>query len=148
MAMTQLPSDFKEFLKLANLNKVEYLLIGGHAVMYHGHPRNTADMDIWIAVDPVNAARVAETLQQFGFGTVVSPEMFLEANKVFRMGIPPVRIELLTNPSGVDFATAYPRRVYATMDGVAVPIISLEDLKANKKASGRAKDLADLENLP
>jgi len=116
--------------------------------MYHGHPRNTGDMDLWIAVNPENALRVAESLAQFGFTSGISSEMFLENGKVFRMGLPPVRIELLTSVSGIDFSNAYAHRVHANIDGVDISIISLEDLKTNKKASGRPKDLADLSNLP
>jgi predicted nucleotidyltransferase len=148
MATTLLPSDFKEFLKLLNANGVDYLLLGGYAVIYYGYMRTTGDMDIWIAVNPSNAERVAETVKQFGFRDGVSAEMFLEEGKIIRMGFPPVRIELLTKVSGIEFSAAYARRVKTTFDGIDVTVINLEDLKANKKASGRPKDLADLSNLP
>jgi hypothetical protein len=149
MATIQLPPDFKEFLRSLNAHKVEYLLIGGYAVNYHGYPRATADMDIWIAVHPANADRVVAALKEFGFDLPdLSPELFLRQWQIIRLGIPPVRIEIATTISGVDFAECYAERVKDTLDGVAVSLISLKHLKLNKKASGRHQDLADLEHLP
>ncbi len=143
-----LPPDFKEFLKLLNRHGVEYLLIGGYAVGYHGYPRATNDMDIWIAVHPDNAERVVTVLRAFGFDTPdLSIDLFLQDN-IVRMGLPPMRIELLTTISGVQFAACYAERVTATFDGVIVDLISLPSLKVNKQASGRHKDLDDLEHLP
>jgi hypothetical protein len=145
---TTLPPDFKEFLKLLNRHGVEYLLIGGYAVGYHGYPRATNDMDIWIAVHPDNAERMVTVLRAFGFDTPdLSSDLFLQDN-IVRMGLPPMRIELLTTISGVQFAACYAERVTTTLDGVAVDLISLPSLKANKQASGRHKDLDDLEHLP
>jgi hypothetical protein len=135
-------------LKLLKSNGVEYILVGGYAVIYHGYLRTTGDMDVWIAVNPANASRIADTLTQFGFSTGISPALFQQTGKVFRMGLPPVRIELLTGISGVDLAVAYSRSIVVTIDGVDVRVISLADLKDNERASGRAKDLADLANLP
>ncbi|HEY2586352.1 MAG TPA: hypothetical protein VGI81_11365 [Tepidisphaeraceae bacterium] len=147
--MVSLFPDFKEFLKLLNSSKVRYLLIGGYAVNFHGHHRTTGDMDIWIAVDPDNAQRISATLQQFGFSIAsVPPEMFLETGRIFRFGVKPVRIELLTSPSGIDFETCYSRRVEAEIDGVAIPVLALQDLRENKRAAGRPKDEDDLLNLP
>lgn len=147
--MVNLFPDFKEFLRLLNSSKVRYLLIGGYAVNFHGHHRTTGDMDIWIAVDPDNAPRVSEALRQFGFAAgMVPPEMFLEKGKIFRFGVKPVRIELLTSPSGIDFENCYPRRIEAQIDGIAVPVVALEDLRKNKRAAGRPKDQDDLLNLP
>jgi predicted nucleotidyltransferase len=149
MATIQLPRDFKEFLKSLNAHKVEYLLIGGYAVNYHGYPRATADMDIWIAVHPANADRVVAALKEFGFDLPdLSPELFLRPWQIIRLGIPPVRIEIATTISGVDFAECYAERVKDTLDGVPVNIIDLKHLKLNKKASARHQDLADLEHLP
>jgi predicted nucleotidyltransferase len=145
----ELASDFKEFLKLLNSHHVEYLLIGGYAVSYHGYPRATNDLDIWIAVHPGNAERLVQVMQSFGLATPeLSTALFLQENKIIRMGRPPIRIELLTSISGVDFAECYVRRLIAEVDGVPVSMIGLEDLKQNKEASGRYKDLNDLENLP
>ena len=141
----RLPPDFKEFLRLLASHEVEYLLIGGYAVGYYGYPRSTQDMDIWIAVSPQNAARMVAALREFGFGT---PDLFLARDRIVRMGIPPMRIEVMTTISGVRFEDCFAERVVDNIDGVAVNLINLSHLKVNKKASGRHKDLDDLENLP
>lgn len=144
-----LPNDFKEFLKLLKKHKADYLLIGGYAVGYHGYPRATNDLDIWIAISPGNAERMVTLLREFGFDTPeLSPHLFLQDHSIVRMGIPPMRIEVLTTLSGVEFAPCYARRVNFMVDEVEVNLISLPDLKINKRASGRFKDLDDLENLP
>ena len=145
----ELPLDFKEFLKLLNENGVKYLLIGGYAVGYYGYPRATNDMDVWIAIHPQNAQRVVNTLKEFGFDhPELTPELFLQENKIIRMGHPPMRLEISTGISGVEFDECYASRIVDELDGVEISIISLPDLKTNKKAAGRLKDLADLENLP
>ncbi len=149
MATINLPPDFKEFLRLLNAQQVEYLLIGGYAVAYHGYPRATADMDIWIAAHPRNAERVVAALKEFGFDLPeLSPELFLKEGQIIRMGVPPVRIEIATGISGVSFGRCYAARVVDVLDEVEVNLISLADLKANKKAAGRHRDLDDLEHLP
>lgn len=145
----ELPLDFKEFLNLLNAKGVEYLLIGGYAVGYYGYPRATDDIDIWIAVNPVNAQRVIEVFQAFGAGSSeLTADWFLKEKSIIRMGYPPMRIEVTTGISGVDFQDCYAKCVVDTLDGIPVNIISLEHLKINKQASGRLKDLNDLENLP
>ena len=145
----ELPPDFKEFLKLLNAQRVEYLLIGGYAVGYYGYPRATADMDIWIAVHPQNAQRVVAVLREFGFDVPgLSPELFLKEGQIIRMGEPPLRIEIATTISGVAFNECFAERKVEVFDDVPVNLISLKHLKVNKKARGRYKDLNDLENLP
>jgi len=145
----ELPLDFKEFLKLLKEKGVRYLLIGGYAVGYHGYPRATNDMDIWIAIHPENAERMVIALREFGFDLPeLTPDLFLIENKIIRMGNPPMRLEISTGISGVEFEECYSSRSVDTIDGVEVNIIDLLHLKANKKAAGRYKDLADLENLP
>lgn len=145
----RLPPDFKEFLRLLASHEVEYLLIGGYAVGYYGYPRATQDMDVWIAVAPRNAERMVAALREFGFATPsLSAELFLRAGSIIRMGIPPMRIKVMTTISGVNFEDCFADRVMDSIDGVAVNLISLNHLKINKKASGRHKDLDDLENLP
>jgi len=149
MATIHLPADFKEFLRLLSVHGVEYLLIGGYAVGYHGYPRATADMDIWVGVHPGNAERIVAALQKFGFDLPdLSAELFLRQWQIIRLGVPPVRIEIATTISGVDFAECYADRVEDTLDDVPVNLISLKDLKRNKQALGRHQDLADLEHLP
>ena len=136
--MMQLPADFKEFLRLLNSHRVEYLLIGGYAVGFHGYARPTGDMDIWVAVNPQNAVRLADALRAFGFRAGdISTDLFAEPGKIIRMGIPPIRLEIITAISGVEFAACYARRVAAMIDGAPVNIIGLDDLKINKRASGR-----------
>jgi len=148
MATVRLPTDFKEFLQLLNSRQVEYLLIGGYAVGYYGYPRATADIDIWIAIKPENAEKVVKVLQEFGFGVEeLTSDLFLAEEQIIRMGVPPMRIEILTTISGVSFEECYAARQIDELDGVEVNLISLEHLKVNKKASGRYKDLNDLENL-
>lgn len=129
----KLPPDFKEFLRLLNSHKVEYLLIGGYAVSYHGYPRATNDIDIWIAVHPDNAARMVTVLHEFGFGLAeISAELFLKVPSIVRMGYPPMRIEVTTSISGVAFEQCYAERVTDTLDGVEANIIGLAHLKQNK----------------
>ena len=147
--MLELAKDFKEFLKLLSSNGVEYLLIGGYAVSAYGHIRATNDLDVWVRISPDNAIRIDRALREFGFAsTGLSPRMFLEQNSVVRMGVPPLRIEILTTISGVDFDECYSERQEAKFEEMMIPMISLARLRQNKAASGRAKDLADLEGLP
>ncbi|MHC4872729.1 MAG: hypothetical protein ACYTFY_12880 [Planctomycetota bacterium] len=149
MGKTALPSDFKDFLKLLNYHKVDYLLVGGYAVGYHGYPRATGDIDIWIRTSRENAEKLVIVLKEFGFDLPeINDSLFLEKDKVLRMGNTPIRIELLTSISGVDFQDCYEQRVEDLIDNVEVKIIDFVNLKKNKLASGRHKDLDDLENLP
>lgn len=148
MAMSLLPSDFKDFLRLLNSKQVEYLLIGGYAVGYYGYARATADIDICMAISPENAQKVVDAIREFGFNVEgLTSELFLQPNKIDRMGVPPFRIEVLTTISGVSFEECYAEKMVDVLDDVEVNIISLKHLKLNKKASGRLKDLNDLENL-
>lgn len=131
---------------MLNSSSVEYLVIGGYAVNYYGFPRATADLDIWIAIGQRNAQRVAQVLREFGF-IQAEEAAFLEPRKIVRMGVPPVRLEIFTSISGVEFAECYGRRLVVELDGVSVNLIHLDDLKRNKQASGRLKDRLDLEQL-
>ncbi|MGI8436482.1 MAG: hypothetical protein ACR2NX_06200 [Chthoniobacterales bacterium] len=129
--------------------KVEYLLVGGYAVGHYGHPRATGDLDLWVAVDERNATSLFAAVRAFGFDVpALTVDLFLQPKRVIRMGVPPVRIELLTGIDGVDFRDCYARRETTEIDGVIVDIICLEDLKKNKRASGRHQDLSDVEKLP
>jgi len=149
MATIRLPPDFKEFLQLLNAHQVEYLLVGGYAVGYHGYPRATVDMDIWIGKGTPTAEKMVIVLREFGFDVPnLSAELFLKDDQIVRMGMPPIRLEIFTSIPGVRFEECYAARVAGEIDGVPVSLINLEDLKTNKRASGRNKDLADLENLP
>jgi hypothetical protein len=149
MAQIELHADFKDFLRLLNSHGVKYLVVGGYAVGYYGYPRATGDMDIWIAVDEVNAEKTAQTLRDFGMPKKEAvKDLFIENNKIIRMGVPPIRIEVITGASGIEFEECYLRREIIDIDDILVNFISLADLKTNKQACGRYKDLEDLEHLP
>lgn len=149
MAKLRLPAAFLEFLRLLADHEVEYLLVGGYAVAFHGYPRATQDLDVWVATDPVNADRTVAVLHEFGFDDPqVTPALFADPERLIRMGLPPMRLEVLTSVSGLDFATSTERAVLARIDGVDVRIVSLADLRTTKRAAGRPKDLADLAELP
>ena len=147
--MVKLPPDFKEFLSLLHTHRVKYLLVGGYAVAAHGYPRFTGDMDVWIQTNIENAESVLRVCREFGFNVPnLRVELFTDPKQMTRMGHPPLRIEILNSVSGISFDAAWENRISLEWDGVPVALISLQDLRANKLASGRLKDLADLENLP
>lgn len=143
-----LNKDFREFIELLNSNKVKYLLVGGYAIAFHGHPRYTKDLDIWLEMSEENASNAIKALEDFGFGDLdVSKDDFLHKGMVVQLGYPPNRIDLINSPDGVDFTECYGSRIEIDIDGVKISVIDLENLKKNKKASGRLQDLADLEKL-
>jgi hypothetical protein len=149
MATIRLPPDFKDFLKLLSEEKVEYLLVGGYAVGFHGYPRATNDMDIWIAISQENAERLVRVFCRFGFSPkTVSPAHFLDEKKVIHIGKEPFRIDVIMDISGVSFAECYAQKVECVYEGIAINLIDLEHLKTNKRAVGRLRDLADVEELP
>lgn len=140
--------DFKEFIACANARSVRFLIVGGYAVAFHGHPRYTKDLDVWIDPTEDNAGRVLTALEDFGFAALdLQVEDFLEPEQVIQLGYPPMRIALLTSVSGLSFDECYPNRQSTEIEGVEVTFVGLEDLKENKRASGRHQDLADLECL-
>lgn len=147
--MITLPPDFKEFLLLLNDHEVEYLLVGGYAVALHGYVRYTGDMDIWVLTSTDNATKVVKTLKDFGVPQAdeLRP-IFLLEKRVLGMGIPPYKIEVVTTIDGVSFEECFLNRKTVEIEGVEIPYLSLSDLRKNKKASGRFKDLNDLEHLP
>jgi hypothetical protein len=133
---------------LLNSKKIEYLVIGGYAVGYHGYPRATGDLDIWVAIDEQTAMKMVEVLIEFGFATSeVKKGLFLEEQKVIRMGVPPMRLEILTSIDGVDFKACFKNRIVVDFGDFEVNIISKSDLLTNKHASGRPQDLVDFEKL-
>jgi len=143
-----LNQDFKEFIQLLNSNQVKYLVIGGYAVAIHGHPRYTKDIDIWIDMSEENTEKLMSALTEFGFGDVgLTSQDFQESDQIIQLGYPPNRIDLITTPDGIDFATCYQTKIEIIIDNISVNFIDLENLRKNKKTSGRLQDLADLENL-
>ena len=149
MEPIEFPSDFIEFLRLLNANAVEYLLVGGFAVAIHGYPRATADIDVWVARHEANADRIVAALTEFGFEVpALTSALFVEPDTIVRMGNAPMRIELMTSIDGVEFGDCAKRAIVHAVDSTPIPVIGLDDLKVNKRASGRNKDLDDLDNLP
>jgi hypothetical protein len=143
-----LPEDWRAFIESLNSNGVEYLVVGAVALAHHGQPRYTGDLDILIRNSPENAQRVESALAAFGFtGLGLKAADFLDAYRVVQMGIPPARIDVLTSLTGVSFDQAWEGRVQIRLENTLVNMIGREALILNKKATGRAKDKADLEAL-
>lgn len=141
-------ADYIDMLKCLNKAGVDYILVGGWAVNMYGYIRATVDLDIWILAGADNAKKVYEAVAEFGAPvSEMKPEEFAEYGMIFQIGVAPCRVDIISKISGVSYADAVTRAVPKTIDGIPVRIISLEDLIANKKASGRAKDLADVEVL-
>src|SRR5690349_15748878 len=112
MATIRLTPDFSEFLRLLNASGVEYLVVGGYAVGFYGYIRATADLDIWVSMDNANAGRLVDALREFGFDVpALRPALFTTPDRIVRMGVPPVRIELMTTVSGLDFSESYANRI-------------------------------------
>ena len=140
--------DFREFIQLLNDHSVRYLVVGGYAVALHGHPRYTKDLDVWAEADSENIERLLGALKAFGFGSLdLNVDDFLEPDTVVQLGRPAQRIDLLTELDGVAFDDSYATRQEIPIENVSVSFIGLEQLRKNKKASGRHQDLADLEHL-
>jgi predicted nucleotidyltransferase len=140
--------DWIELCRLFSAQRVEFLLIGGQAVIAHGYPRLTKDMDLWLRPTADNGRRVLDALTAFGtpFGDIVA-ESFTGPDLILMLGREPFRVDLLTHIPGVVFEDAWQRRLSVTLDGVTIPLIAREDLITNKKAVGRLQDLADVEAL-
>jgi hypothetical protein len=143
-----LSKDFKEFLELLNENKVKYLVVGGYAVAFHGHPRYTKDIDVWIELSPDNANNILNALKEFGFGSLgIKSDDFLESDQIIQLGYPPNRIDILTSLTDLKFEDCYKTKVEVEIQGLHIDFIDIENLKKNKRATGRPQDLADAENL-
>jgi predicted nucleotidyltransferase len=142
-----LPDDFREFLLCLNARNVRFLVVGGHAVSFHGYPRFTHDVDVVVLPDQENATALLGALADFGFAEVaLQPSDFLTATTVV-LGHPPDKIDIMTFIKGVELADAWERRESGRLDGVDVAFISRQDLIANKLAVGRPEDLADVARL-
>jgi hypothetical protein len=140
--------DFLDLLQSFAARDVRFLIVGAYALGLHGRPRATGDLDIWVEASPENALRVFAALAEFGAPlTEVSVDDFSRPGIVFQMGLPPARIDILTGLSGVAFEAAWPHRVMAPFGPADAPFIGREAFVTNKRATGRAKDLGDLESL-
>ena len=143
-----LPKDFSELLESFNANGVEYLLVGGYALAHHGAPRYTGDLDLFVHANPENARRILSALEAFGFGSVaLTVADFCAPDRVVQLGRPPIRIDLLTGLDGVTWEEAISGVESSVIEGLPVPVIGRTEFIANKRATGRATDLADLEAL-
>ena len=143
-----LSKDFREFIELLNEHEVRYLVVGGYAVAFHGHPRYTKDLDVWIELSQENAINTINALEKFGFGSLeLKSEDFLEPDQIIQLGYPPNRIDILTTVKGLKFDDCYKARVEVAIQGLKINFIDLENLKKNKRLTGRPQDLADAENL-
>ena len=141
---------YKELLQALNDCQVEYLIVGGYAVMKYTEPRYTKDLDVWVYNSPQNAVRTFHALAKFGAplqNDGITPDTFIQEGIVYQIGVAPVRIDILTQITGVQFAGAWPSRIASTIFGVPVHFISLEDLIANKQAAGRSTDLEHLKRI-
>ena len=144
-----LNQDFQEFVELFVAHEVEFLSVGGYALAAHGHPRYTKDLDVWVWLGPENAERILAAIEEFGFGDLgLTAADFQEPDVMVQLGREPQRIDILTYASGLQFSDAYKNRVYVTIGNVDVPFISIDDLRTNKMATGRPRDLADAADLP
>jgi hypothetical protein len=149
-SVTDLFEDFRDLLLELDRGGVEFVIVGGYAVSYYGHPRATKDLDVFICPGKANAERVMQALERFGaplaqLGIVEAD--FVAPGTVVQLGVPPVRIDLITELSGITFAEAYEEHGALTVHGRTIPVIGRQALLRNKRASGRAQDLADVEAL-
>ena len=144
----EIQKDFSELLALLNARGVEYLIVGGYALAFHGAPRFTGDIDIWIKPDADNAKRILEALDAFGFGSLdLKAEDFTVPDMVIQLGVPPVRVDFLTSLSGVSWKEAQGGRAAGNYGDVPVYFIGRTEFVTNKRITGRKKDVADLEAI-
>ncbi len=144
----KLDKDFNEFVELFVANDVRFLVVGGYALAAHGYPRATDDFDAWVWANPENAVKIVDCLTKFGFGSLnLSTDDFTTLDRVVQLGYPPYRIDIITSISGVEFDSAWSNRLVVDVDGLNVPFIGRDDLLKNKRATGRPKDLLDVERL-
>ena len=144
-----LNQDFQEFVELFVAHEVEFLIVGGYALAAHGHPRYTKELDVWVWLGPENAQRILAAIEEFGFGDLgLTAADFQEPDVMVQLGREPQRIDILTYASGLQFSDAYKNRVLVKIGNVDVPFISVDDLRTNKMATGRPRDLADVADLP
>lgn len=139
--------DFKDFVSLMNANGVEYVIVGAFALSFHGHPRATGDIDVWIRRSPQNASRILKALDEFGFGSLGITEDDLLEDKVIQLGQPPVRIDLMTELDGLIPDEVWAGRIAGRFGDISVFYLGREAFVRNKRSLGRHKDLADLEAL-
>ena len=145
MALSQ---DLKEFVGLLNAHGVEFLVVGGHAVGFHGWPRFTEDLDLLVRPSVTNGQRLMDVLDAFGFGDIgLNASSFSKQGQVIQLGRAPNRVDLMTGIDGVDFEDAWAHRLAGRLEEIPVAVLGLQQLLANKRATGRPQDLADIDRL-
>jgi len=146
--MIHLPQDFRAFIQLLNEHSVEYVIVGGYALAVHGYVRYTGDIDFFIALHPDNAERMLHVFEAFGLHTPdLNATLFLEPGNIIRIGIEPMRLEVLNKISGVEFAECYANRNVIEIDGINVNFVGYQELLKNKRSTGRDKDKVDVIEL-
>ena len=143
-----LAQDFEDFVKLLNKHQVDYLVVGGYALAFHGKPRHTGDLDIWINSSESNAEKLVNVIQEFGLATLgLTMSDFMQEGYVTQIGYSPLRIDILNTIDGVKFENAYPNKLLVDVNGIEVRYIGLKEFIENKTASGRSQDIADLKEI-
>ena len=143
-----LAQDFEDFIKLLHKNEVDYLVVGGYALAFHGKPRHTGDLDIWINNTEANAEKLVLAIADFGLSSLgLTKSDFMKEGYVTQIGYPPLRIDLLNTIDGVKFEDAFPNRLSVDVNGFDVNYIGLKEFIKNKTASGRSQDIADLKEI-
>ncbi|GAC1305546.1 MAG: nucleotidyl transferase AbiEii/AbiGii toxin family protein [Mucilaginibacter sp.] len=143
-----LDKDFEDFIILLNKNEVDYMIVGGYALAFHGKPRHTGDLDIWIDLSDKNAKKMVRVLNEFGMASLGMVKAdFLKNGAIAQIGYPPLRIDILNEIDGVDFKEAYINKLIIDIEGLPVNYIGLDDLIKNKQASGRQQDISDINTL-
>lgn len=143
-----LAKDFEEFISLLNKHSVQYMIVGGYALAFHGKPRYTGDIDIWIGISEQNASRLLKVIKDFGLASLgFVKEDFLKEGFISQIGRPPLRIDILNSIDGVDFNDAYKSVQIIELEELKVPYIGLGDFIKNKQATGRKKDLLDIKEI-
>jgi predicted nucleotidyltransferase len=144
-----LARDFEDFVKLLNQHKVEYMVVGGYALAFHGKPRHTGDLDIWINISEKNAKLMLKVLKDFGLSSMgFTKEDFLKPGYVSQIGYPPLRIDILNSIDGIEYSTAAENMQQVEIErGLTLNYIGLNDLLKNKLASGRSQDMTDVKEL-
>lgn len=144
----EIQPDFRDLLKLFSDHKVEFIVVGAYALAYYGVPRFTGDIDLYVRPDELNAKKIMDALEEFGFGSLnLGPSDFEKEDQVIQLGVPPVRIDLITSITGVSWEEAYSGRIRGFYGDISVDYIGRDQFIKNKKALGRNKDKADLELL-
>jgi predicted nucleotidyltransferase len=143
-----LEPDFEDFVSLLNKHQIDYMVVGGYALAFHGKPRHTGDLDIWIDISDVNSEKMCKVIDEFGMSSLgMQKEDFLKKGIITQIGYPPLRIDILNEIDGVDFKNSYSNKAIIDVDGLLINYIGIDDLIKNKTASGRHQDISDVNAL-